>query len=375
MRYNMMPGKDSHISALGFGCMRLPMDKKGNIDEAEASQLLEYAYRNGVNYFDTAWGYHDGQSEPFVGRFIAKHRRSKLLIATKLPCWLVKKRQDMDDFLEKQLERLQTTYIDFYLLHALNRKSWKEMRALGVLDFLEKARADGKIMNIGYSFHDDYPVFKRIIDAYDWDFCQFMFNYLDTHYQAGKRGYEVAVNKGMGVIAMEPLRGGKLVSPVPDEVKAVWQRSKEERNPQERAMRWVWNHPGCTVNLSGMSTLEQVKENIAICEDSGPDQISPREMKLYILARREYIKRIAIPCSECRYCMPCPAGVAIPSVLGTYNEAMIFNDRDRHAREYKMFLGENQRADKCTKCGACLPKCPQHIAIPEWMEQIADYFK
>jgi predicted aldo/keto reductase-like oxidoreductase len=370
----MMPGGNTYLSALGFGCMRLPVDKEGKINEDEANRLLEYAYRNGVNYFDSAWGYHDGQSEPFLGRFIARHRRSKLLIATKLPCWLIKKREDMDDIFNQQLERLQTSYIDFYLLHALNRRSWKEMKSLKVLDFLEKARADGKIMHIGFSFHDAYPVFKNIVDSYDWDFCQFMLNYLDTHYQAGKRGYEIAVDKGMGVIAMEPLRGGKLVHPIPDEVKAVWKSSKTDISPQERALRWVWNLPGCTVNLSGMSTIDQVKENVAICERSGPNQIDSRDMKLYEKARREYLRRIAIPCTECRYCLPCPAGVAIPAVLGTYNEAMMFNDRERHTREYKMFLPEQQRADKCTKCGACLSKCPQKIAIPDWMERIADYF-
>lgn len=374
MRYHKLPGKDTMISALGFGCMRLPLAKDGRIDEPAAMKLLEYAYRNGVNYFDTAWGYHDGQSEPFLGSFVAKHRRSKLLLATKLPCWLVKKREDMDSFLSQQLERLQTNYIDYYLLHALNRGSWKAMRDLGVLDFLEKARADGKILHIGFSFHDSYAEFKKIVEAYSWDFCQIMLNYLDTHYQAGRHGYEIAVDKGMGVIAMEPLRGGKLVSPIPDEVAAVWRRSKHDRSPQERALRWVWNLSGCTVCLSGMSDMNQIKENLRVCDESQPNEIDAKEMKLYADVRREYIKRISIRCTECRYCLPCPAGVAIPSVLGMYNEATMFNDRDRHAKEYKMFIGSDARADKCTQCGACLSKCPQHIPIPDWMKTITGYF-
>lgn len=374
MQYRMMPKSQDRISALGFGCMRFPTLQDGSIDEDAAMQLLTHARDNGVNYFDTAWPYHGGESEPLVGKFVSASDRDSLLLATKLPCWLVKSRKDMDEYLDNQLVRLNTDHIDYYLLHALNKRSWDEMRKLGVLEFLEQAKRDGRIRYAGFSFHDRYPIFKKISLSWEWDFCQIMLNYLDTHYQAGINGYRLAVERGMGVISMEPLRGGKLVSPIPTEVTAIWARSQEKGNSLEKALRWVWDLSGCTVCLSGMSSMEQLQQNMNLSDVCAPESIPPNEKKLYVQARRAYIKRIAINCTECRYCMPCPHQVAIPGVFGLYNEAMMFDDCERHTREYNMFIPDDNKAGKCVNCGICIPKCPQKIDIPTRMAEIKEYF-
>jgi len=370
-----MPKSKDILSILGLGLMRLPQTQDGKIDEGRAIEMMEYALAKGVNYFDTAWGYHDGASEPLLGKFVARSDRSKFYIATKLPCWLVKSPQDMDDFLNRQLDRLQTDHIDYYLLHALNQRSWTQMLGFGVLDWLKQARADGRIRHIGFSFHDKYPVFRKIVERFDWDFCQFMLNYLDTRYQAGMNGYRLASEKGLGIIAMEPLRGGKLVQQVPEEIKAVWAKSKFAWSPVQRALNWVWNLDAVTVNLSGMSDLEQLKENIRLANAFKPGLLNERELNLYKKARLEYLHRIAIPCSECRYCLPCPHKVAIPAVFGHYNESLMFGEKERHKQEYLAWIPEEARADKCVDCGECLSKCPHHIPIPDWMKIVAEYFR
>ncbi|MBW6515349.1 MAG: aldo/keto reductase [Candidatus Cloacimonetes bacterium] len=375
MQYRKMPNSPDFISSLGFGCMRFPTNSEGKIDEEKSLEMLHYAYKKGINYYDSAWAYHNGESEPLLGKFITEVDRKKIYVATKLPCWLIKSREDMDEYLNKQLERLQTDYIDYYLLHSLNKKSWSEMQKHGVIDFLERAKADGKIRFAGFSFHDHYPIFAKITKAYDWDFTQIMLNYLDTHYQAGLRGYRLAMEKGMGVISMEPLRGGKLVTPIPAEVEKIWKKSRFDRKAVDRALRWLWNLEGVTIVLSGMSSMNQLQENIHLVDQCHVNELDEDELQIYKKARREYIKRIVIPCTECRYCLPCPAGVGIPFVLGMYNEAIMFNDKERHKKEYFSFLPEAMRADKCTRCGECLPKCPQKIKITDEMKKIDDYFK
>ncbi|HCX60562.1 MAG TPA: aldo/keto reductase, partial [Candidatus Cloacimonas sp.] len=288
MKYRKMPKSPERLSSLGFGCMRFPTDKDGNIDEAKSFAMLHEAYQAGVNYYDTAWGYHNSQSEPFLGRFLKQINRDKVYVATKLPCWLIKTREDMDDYLAKQLERLQTDHIDYYLLHALNKGSWKNVHNLGVLDFLLQAKAKGKIRRIGFSFHDDYATFSKIIRAFDWDFTQFMLNYLDTNYQAGLRGLRLAASRNIGIISMEPLRGGKLVSAMPDEVEEVWQKAGNKQSPLERALNWVWNLPECTVLLSGMSSVEQVTQNIKLANKSKAQILSEKELRVYGRARKAY---------------------------------------------------------------------------------------
>ena len=360
------------ISRLGFGCMRFPTDKDGKIDEEQSLAMLHEAYQAGVNYYDTAWGYHDEGSEPFVGKFLSQIDRSKVFVATKLPCWLVKTRADMDTFLNAQLERLQTDHIDYYLLHALNKRTWKAMQELGVLEFLEAARASGKIRYIGFSFHDDYATFARIIEAWDWDFTQIMLNYLDTDYQAGLKGFRLAVSKNMGVISMEPLRGGKLVKQVPPEVEQVWEKAGNTQTPLERALTWVWDKPECTLLLSGMSTMQHVRENIALSQEAKANVLSDKDQLIYDKARKAYLGRIPYLCSECRYCLPCPYGVDIPANLGQYAEGMMFGDLEGNKEAYLSFVPEQARADQCVQCGECLSKCPQQIDIPKWMKTIKE---
>ncbi len=372
MKYRKMPKSEDQISSLGFGCMRFPVTADGLIDEDRSLELLNYAYDNGVNYFDTAYPYHGGNSEPLVGKFLSAHPRKSILLATKQPCWLIKEAKDMDRYLEEQLEKLNTDYIDYYLLHALNRKSWPKMKKLKVIKFLEDAQKKGKIRHIGFSFHDNYPTFKKIVDSYDWTFCQIQFNYLDTTYQAGRNGYELAVKRSMGVIAMEPLRGGKLVHPIPPEISKIWSKHKPGISMAENALKWVWDHEGISTILSGMSDLEQLIQNLAYCDAASSNSLSPEDHKLYMKVRRAYLKRIAVLCSECRYCMPCPSGVAIPDCFGMYNEAMMFNSADRAQKEYTLFIPESARAGNCTNCGACLSKCPQQINIPAELNKVRD---
>jgi hypothetical protein len=375
MNYRKMPKSEDKLSVLGFGCMRFPTTKDGKIDEAQSLAMLHEAYRAGVNYYDTAWGYHDEGSEPFLGKFLSQIDRNKVFVATKLPCWLVKTRADMDDFLEKQLERLQTDHIDYYLLHALNKKTWKNVHELGVLDFLEQAKASGKIRYAGFSFHDDYDTFASIVEAWDWDFTQIMLNYLDTDYQAGLKGFRLAVSKNMGVISMEPLRGGKLVHHIPPEVEEVWESAKNTQSPVQRALSWVWDKPECTLLLSGMSTLEQVRQNIELSQKAEANVISEAEQSVYSKAREAYLARIPYLCSECRYCLPCPYGVNIPANLGQYAEALMFEDYKNSKAAFLSFIPEKMRANQCVECGECLSKCPQHIDIPKWMQTIKEFYQ
>ena len=253
------------LSILGFGCMRLPTTEDGKIDEEQATGMLRYAIDHGVNYVDTAYPYHNGESEPFVGRALGGGLREKVHLATKLPSWLVRSREDMDRYLDEQLARLKTRTIDFYLVHGLNRPFWENLSALGVTDFLNDAIADGRIRHAGFSFHDNTALFKEIVDGYDWTFAQIQYNFMDEHYQAGTEGLEYAAKRGLGIVVMEPIRGGLLARNLSG-IREIWQKANIRRTPAEWALRWVWNHPEVTVVLSGMSAPEQVRQNVALAE-------------------------------------------------------------------------------------------------------------
>ena len=379
MKYRKFGKLDWKVSALGFGGMRFPIlnNNFGNVNEPEAISMMRYAFDHGVNYVDSAWGYHYGNSELVIGKALQDGYREKVRIATKLPCYEVKSYEDFDRLLSEQAKRLQTKKIDFYLLHGLNRREWPKVRDLGVIKWAESAIANGRIGYLGFSFHDDYEVFQEIVDAYDnWTLCQIQYNYMDEEFQAGTRGLRYAHRKGLAVVVMEPLRAGRLARP-PEKVARVWVNAPAHGTPQEWGLRWVWNHPEVTIVLSGMNTMGQVIENVASAEHSQPNNLTADELALIERVREAYLSLNQVSCTACRYCMPCPNGVDIPRIFELYNDAIIYGD-SRHPRwAYSVnspgILIAESRADKCIKCDQCLEKCPQKLPIPELLEKAHAY--
>jgi len=371
MLYRAFGNTGEELSLLGFGCMRLPVlgGKSHQIDEEKATGLLHYAIDHGVNYVDTAYPYHseilmqEGQSEVFLGKALGGGYRDKVQLATKLPSWMIKSRADMDSYLDKQLARLKTDHIDFYLLHSLNVHFWPHLKQLGVMEFLDSALADGRIRYAGFSFHDEVELFKEIVDAYNWSFCQIQYNFMDEKYQAGREGLEYAAAKGLGIVIMEPLRGGSLTARVPDTVQEVWGRADVKRSPAEWALRFVWNNPAVNVVLSGMNEMEHVIENIRIAGQAYPDSLTEKEKGLIEEARTIYLKRIKVNCTNCRYCMPCPNGVNIPGNFNLLNSASMYDAlQSAKASYFFLKLGKSDAAN-CIECGVCEELCPQNIPI------------
>ena len=381
MKYRIFGRTKWRISALGFGMMRLPVigGETARIDERVAMDMALHAVDRGVNYFDTAYPYHTadfskgGASEPFLAKVLKQVDRDSLYIATKLPSWHVRSRKDMDRYLEEQLRRLDTESIDCYLLHALNTALWKKLTENGVFEFLESALRSGKIRYAGFSFHDRVELFKEIVDAYDWTFCQIQYNYFDTNYQAGRAGLEYAAAKDLAVVVMEPLRGGCLVQRLPDEAKDVLRKAAPERTPAEWALRWVWNHPEVSVVLSGMSDLDQMRENVALAETVSDAEWTEKDEK----AVQETVRIIQdlqkVDCTSCGYCLPCPEGVDIPRNFSLYNDHFVFHDPAAKMR-YRNFLVDSAKASNCADCGRCEEKCPQAIPIRRELKNIVDLF-
>ena len=363
------------VSALGFGAMRLPQTSSNpaDVDEAESIRMIRFAIDNGVNYVDTAYPYHAGRSETVVGKALQDGYRRKVKIATKLPSWSIQAATDFDRYLDEQLKRLQTDVIDFYLLHGLNKQYWPKLRELEVFRWAERAMADGRIGRLGFSFHDEFDLFKEIVDAYDnWTFCQVQYNYMDTDFQAGTKGVRYAAGKGLAVVVMEPLRGGSLAKQPPESVAKIWDQAKNKRSPAEWALLWTWEHPGVSVVLSGMSSFDQVRENLAIADRSGQGALAESELRLIELARDAFKGLRPIPCTNCGYCMPCAQGVEIPRIFEFYNNGIMHDDIQK-ARFYYRFpsaLKESQRADQCIDCGECEEACPQKIPIAEWLKKV-----
>jgi predicted aldo/keto reductase-like oxidoreductase len=365
-------GKDNwKISALGFGAMRLPMlPDNSAVDEKEAIRIIRYGIDKGINYVDTAYFYHDGLSEVIVGRALKDGYRQKVRLATKAPIGLMKNPEDFDRILGEQLKRLGLDYVDYYLFHGIGDGGLAAMKKLGLFEKMEKAKADGRVRHIGFSFHDKADAFIRIVDSYDkWEFCQIQYNYMDTENQAGTAGLKYAASKKIPVIVMEPLLGGKLARP-PREITAMFDDFIIKRKPADWALQWVWNHPEVSVILSGMSSFEQVEENLASAHKSKAGFFSGSEFSLIGAVKREFEKRIVIPCTKCDYCMPCPQGVAIPRNFEMYNDGAMYNDPGAARYNYKVWMKPQERASECTGCKTCEEKCPQKIEISSWMPKV-----
>jgi predicted aldo/keto reductase-like oxidoreductase len=371
MKYRTLGKTGERVSVLGFGAMRLPTTgKEADVDEAAAVEMIRYAIDHGVNYVDTAYVYHGENGEKVVGKALADGYREKTLLATKLPIWSVRKRSDCDRFLDEQLSRLGTDHIDFYLLHCLQEHSWPKMRDLGVLPWAEKMQAEGRIRHFGFSFHDTYEAFTEILDGYDWPFCQIQYNFVNEEVQAGTRGLKHAASKGVAVIVMEPLFGGTLASP-PQPIRQMW----SDRRPADVALRWLWDKPEVSLVLSGMSTLEQVKQNIESAGRPGAAWLDEGEAELLARVQAEYKKLSAIPCTKCGYCMPCPNGVKIPVNFELYNNAAVFKGSSVVlCRNLYLSLPESERANACAECGVCEERCPQQIKISALMPQVDEQF-
>ncbi|MCX8183921.1 MAG: aldo/keto reductase [Crenarchaeota archaeon] len=370
MKYRRFGKLDWQVSALGFGCMRLPVigNDFSKVDEPEAIRMIRYAIYHGVNYVDTAYPYHMGNGEVVVGNALRDGYRERVRLATKMPIWNINSKEDMDRIFEEQLKKLQTEYVDFYLLHALNKNSWLKVKNLNVFDWAERVVSEDRIKHLGFSFHDDFEVFKEIIDAYDkWILCQIQYNYENEEVQAGTKGLKYAAGKGLAVVIMEPLLGGALANP-PPAVKQIWDEAGKD--PVEMAFRWLWNKPEVSVVLSGMSTMDQVKRNVEFASRSGVGILTEEDLKLIARVHLKYKELRPIPCTKCGYCMPCPNGVDIPENFEVYNHGVAYNSIWSARWAYNNNIPAERRASACVGCRTCEQKCPQKIKISEWMQRV-----
>jgi len=374
VKYRRFGKLNWEASALGFGVMRLPTvgADAGNIDEVEATKMLRYAIDHGVNYVDTAYPYHRGNSEKFLAKALQDGYREKVRIATKMPTWTINSQQDMDKHFAEQLERLQTDKVDFYLLHGLGRERWRKLQELDLTGWLEKKVDEGKIGHLGFSFHDEFEAFKEIIDDYDgWTMCQMQYNYMDADYQAGTRGLEYAESRGLAVVVMEPIAGGRLAINPPQPIQELWDTAKAQRSQAEWALRWVWNHPQVSVVLSGMSTIQHVKENVETADHSEPPTLSAQELALISKVAKEYRKLGFAACTECRYCQPCPENVAIPEIIELYNQYYAESRNPKVKTKYKNTIAPENRARNCIRCAKCEEICPQKLPIRQILSNAA----
>lgn len=373
MQYRAFGNTGLSVSALGFGTMRLPtVDDKAmgaNLDETESIRLIRHAIDKGVNYIDTAYRYHDGNSELLVAKALADGYREKVYLANKSPIWLLETPEDFDRILDEQLEKCATDHFDFYLLHAINANTFAEkVKGLRLVDRMQKAKDAGKISHIGFSFHDQLPVFQEILEYTDaWEFCQIQLNYVDTDYQAGVEGLRMAAERGMGVIAMEPLLGGKLANPTG----TMAERISQDRPPVQWALDWLWNQPEVSLLLSGMGDMEQVEQNLAYAEQSRVGCLNEAELAMLEDVHQAYLEETRIPCTRCSYCMPCPQGLDIPELFAAYN-SVVGSTKPVAQRKYAAI---EVKASQCVKCGACEALCPQQLPISEHMKMLADFFE
>jgi predicted aldo/keto reductase-like oxidoreductase len=375
MQYREFGRLGKKVSALGFGCMRLPtrdgIPQSADIDETTTVRMIRHAIDRGVNYIDTAYPYHNGRSEVVTGKALGDGYRSRVLLATKSPVWLITKAGDFDTYLDEQLTRLGTDHIDVYLLHALGTERWEKIVLKHrLIERAEGAVKDGRIGRIGFSFHDKSDVFRRIVDGYDgWSVCQIQYNYMDTENQAGTAGLRYAAAKGLGIVVMEPLLGGRLAAP-PKAAAEVFRAADRGWPPAEWALQWVWDQPEVSTVLSGMKALGEVEENLRAADRSGIGSLGPGDHVVFERARRILRERAPIPCTQCGYCRPCPSGVNIPRNFELYNDCVIYDDPAIPRVLYARFMPEGERASACTACRSCEEKCPQRIPISDLMPEV-----
>lgn len=351
---------NEEVSLLGFGGMRFPV-KDGEIDYELSCKMIDIAYKNGVNYFDTAYPYHDGKSELFFGKAMKKYDRKSFFLATKMPLWTIKSREDAERIFNEQLDKLQTDYIDFYLFHAVDKGRWEQIKELDLISFCEEKIAQGKIRHLGFSFHDEYDVFEEIITARKWDFVQVQLNYIDEREQAGLKGYELAKKLDIPVIIMEPVKGGTLAV-LPDEVDKIYKDFNPDVSTASWAMRWCGTLDNVKLILSGMSSEEQVLDNLKTFSNFAP--LNNEEQELVKKVAQVLLSREKNPCTDCRYCLPCPAGVNIPANFDRWNKYHVYGNKENAVKRWTDFKDE-EKAKNCIGCGLCETKCPQKINIRE----------
>jgi predicted aldo/keto reductase-like oxidoreductase len=374
VKYRHLGSTKEKVSTLGFGCMRLPtLDHKpssGEVDEPETIRMLRYAIDNGVNYIDTAYTYHDGKSEKVIGSALQDGYREKVLLATKMPIWLVEKSSDFDRFLFEQLKRLRTDNLDIYLLHNLKKKTYHQLLQLGIFSWAEKAIDRGLFRYFGFSCHEPFSIFRDFIDSYDrWSITQIQYNYMNEDVQAGTKGLKYAAEKEIGVVIMEPLLGGTLANPHP-EILSLLNQANPQRSPVDWALKWLWNKPEISTVLSGMNSFEQVQQNLNTANHSEVNSLPSEDLDTISRVQSKYSSMNPIPCTKCGYCMPCPNQVDIPRNFELFNTAMVFNQVNLNRNIYQNIFPEEMHASSCIQCGICEEKCPQNIPIRDWLIKI-----
>lgn len=375
MQYRTFDKTGQKISLLGMGTMRLPVTEDGQVDRETAISMIRHSIDEGINYVDTAYMYHDGESEKIVGQALKDGYREKVLLADKMPVWLAKDEEAMRSIFDEQFARLEVDVIDMYLVHNVTVPVWKRAQKFHLMDFLEEKRAKGKIRHIGFSFHDQLSLFKEVIDSYPWDFCQIQLNYMDKEFQAGEEGLHYAAEKGIPVIIMEPLKGGKLTDTLPPSVKALWKQAEIQRTPAEWALRWVANHSEILTILSGMSAPEQLEENLRILSQAKPNSLTEKELSIIDQVSSEYNRLIQYSCTSCKYCMPCPKKIDIPTAIRFYNEWFLYEGNPKIKADYPNWLVKDRQPGDCIACKACEDHCPQHLPISEIMKKTAEIFE
>ena len=365
MEYRTWDKAEVSPSLLGYGCMRFPKNEDGTIDRVKAGELLDKAMKEGVTYYDTAYTYHNKESELFLGEYLQKYERESFYLATKLPVWLVKEEADVDRLFEEQLEKLQTDYIDFYLMHAMDAEEFEKTEELHVFEKLLQYKAEGRIRHIGFSFHDSYETFEKILKSHPWDFVQIQYNYMDVNYQAGRRGCKLAGQMGIPVVIMEPLRGGALAN-LPEDITAHFKARNPEASTASWALRFLADHSEIKVILSGMGNMEQLEDNLHTLSDVGP--LSEEERELFANIKKMIEDKQKSRCTACGYCMPCPFGVDIPKNFRLWNDESMYQDGNGRRRYNNL---KEAKATFCKECGKCEDACPQHIAIREDLKRVA----